>query len=86
MPPGQIDSAILARLRQLFTAEEPIGIELTLTSWFDRDVLCLAPFRTLTERVYRAFPDFPACQVTGNEPISRPNSMCVRRSGQLDRQ
>ena len=64
MPPVRIDSTILARLRQLFAAEEPFDVKLTHTSWFDHDVLWLAPedpepFRTLTEHVYSAFPDFP---------------------------
>ena len=64
MPPAEIDSTIWARLRQLFAAEKPFDVTLTHTSWFDHDVLWLAPenpqpFRTLTERVDSAFPDFP---------------------------
>ena len=64
MPPVQIDSTILARLRRLFAAERPFDVELTHTSWFEHDVLWLAPedpqpFRTLTEHVCSAFPGFP---------------------------
>lgn len=64
MPPHQIDATILARLQQLFALEEPFDVELTRTSWFDRDILWLAPqdpqpFRTLTRHVFSAFPGFP---------------------------
>ncbi len=64
MPPGQIDASILTQLQQLFAAEEPFDVELTHTSWFDRDVLWLAPrdplpFQMLTARVCSTFPDFP---------------------------
>ena len=64
LPPGRIDASVLTRLQQLFAAEEPFDVELTHTSWFDQDVLWLAPrdplpFQILTARVGNTFPDFP---------------------------
>lgn len=64
IPPVQIDSSILAELRQLFAGEKPIDFTLTRTAWFDHEVLWLAPedprpFVALTELVHSVFPDFP---------------------------
>ena len=64
MPPAYIDDAVLARLARIFAAVPAFEHRLVRTSWFDEDVLWLAPeddapFRSLTESVYRQFPDYP---------------------------
>lgn len=64
MPPVQIDTSVLSRLRQLFAGARPFEFRLTELGWFDHDVLWLgpkdpAPFRALTELVCRTFPGFP---------------------------
>ena len=64
MPPAYIDDAVLHRLAGIFAAVPAFGHRLVRTSWFDEDVLWLAPeddapFRSLTESVHREFPDYP---------------------------
>jgi 2'-5' RNA ligase len=64
MPPADIDDAVLRRLACIFAAVPAFEHRLVRTSWFDEDVLFLAPedaapFRALTESVHRAFPDYP---------------------------
>jgi 2'-5' RNA ligase len=63
MPPAEIDDAVLRRLTRIFAAAPAFGHRLVRTSWFDEDVLWLAPeddapFRQLTELVQREFPDY----------------------------
>jgi 2'-5' RNA ligase len=63
MPPADIDDAVLRRLAGIFAAVPAFEHALVRTSWFDEDVLWLAPrddapFRQLTELVQREFPDY----------------------------
>jgi 2'-5' RNA ligase len=63
MPPAEIDDAVLRRLAGIFAAVPAFEHRLVRTSWFDEDVLWLAPeddapFRSLTESVQREFPDY----------------------------
>jgi 2'-5' RNA ligase len=63
MPPAHIDDAVLRRLACVFAATPAFEHRLVRTSWFDEDVLWLAPeddspFRSLTESVHREFPDY----------------------------
>lgn len=64
MPPAAIDAAVLGRLGRIFAAAGRFSFRLDHTDWFGDEVLWLgmpdpAPFRALTQRVYRAFPAFP---------------------------
>ena len=64
MPPAYIDDAVLRRLTGIFAAVPAFEHRLVRTSWFGEDVLWLAPdddapFRSLTESVHQAFPDYP---------------------------
>ena len=64
MPPAYVDDAVLHRLAGIFAAVSAFEHRLVRTSWFDEDVLWLAPedvapFRSLTESVHREFPDYP---------------------------
>jgi 2'-5' RNA ligase len=64
MPPETIDPPALTRLGQLFADVCRFRFRLDHTDWFGDDVLWLAPqdprpFRTLTQRVFRAYPAFP---------------------------
>jgi len=63
VPPAEIDDGVLRRLAGIFAAVPVFGHRLVRTSWFDEDVLWLAPeddapFRSLTESVQREFPDY----------------------------
>lgn len=62
-PPGEIDAAVLDRLRQCFAAFAPFHYSLAVTRRFP-DVLYLAPepdhpFRRLTLAVWQLFPETP---------------------------
>lgn len=64
MPPETIDAAAHTKLAELFANIGRFQFELDRTSWFGDDVLWLAPhdsapFRALTQQVFRAFPAFP---------------------------
>jgi hypothetical protein len=64
MPPETVDAGALARLDELFAESGPFEFQLDRTSWFGADVLWLGPrdarpFRSLTQHVVSAFPDFP---------------------------
>jgi len=64
MPPETVDAGALARLDELFAESGPFEFQLDRTSWFRADVLWLGPrdarpFRSLTQHVFSAFPDFP---------------------------
>jgi hypothetical protein len=64
MPPQMISSLVLAELERLFAVHRRFHFQLAATGWFGEDVLWLAPtdpapFRALTDSVYRAFPAFP---------------------------
>jgi 2'-5' RNA ligase len=63
-PPGKIDADDLARLEALFARRRPFDYRFAHTSWFDEEVVWLAPddpqpFRALTEAVQDAFPAHP---------------------------
>jgi 2'-5' RNA ligase len=65
MPPETIDAAALVRLGELFAPVSRFRFLLERTDWFGQEVLWLAPrdpspFRALTQRVFQAFPAFPA--------------------------
>ncbi len=64
MPPEMIDTSVLSQLGQLFAEVSRFQFRLDRTDWFSDRVLWLAPgdpgpFRSLTQRVFRAFPAFP---------------------------
>jgi len=64
MPPETTDAGTLAGLGRLFAEVGRFRFLLDRTDWFGDEVLWLAPrdpgpFRTLTERVFRAYPAFP---------------------------
>lgn len=64
MPPETTDATALAELERLFKGASRFRYRLDRTGWFGDDVLWLgprdaAPFRALTQRVFRAFPAFP---------------------------
>jgi 2'-5' RNA ligase len=64
LPPQAITAQDLTRLRELFSDVRAFAFRLDHTDWFGDDVLWLgpadpAPFRALTERVFRAYPAFP---------------------------
>jgi 2'-5' RNA ligase len=63
VPPSEIDDTVLRRLAGIFAAVPAFEHRLVRTSWFDDDVLWLAPedgapFRSLTESVQREFPGY----------------------------
>ena len=67
MRPETIDPPALADLERLFTDISRFRCQLDRTGWFGQDLLWLGPrepgpFRTLTDRVYQAFPAFPPYQ------------------------
>jgi 2'-5' RNA ligase len=64
MPPETIDTAALTGLGELFAEISRFRFLLDHTDWFGDEVLRLAPcdpgpFRTLTQRVFGAYPAFP---------------------------
>lgn len=64
MPPGTIDDAALTKLGDLFAEVSRFRFVLDHTDWFGDEVLWLAPrdpvpFRALSQRVFRAYPEFP---------------------------
>jgi 2'-5' RNA ligase len=64
MAPRLIGPHELAKLAQLFAAVSRFRFELVRTDWFGDEVLWLAPgdaapFRSMTDLVYEAFPSFP---------------------------
>ena len=64
MPPETIDAGTFAGLGKLFAEVSRFRFSLDHTDWFGDEVLWLAPrdpgpFRTLTQRVFRAYPAFP---------------------------
>lgn len=64
LSPGAIDGAVLASLRRLFAGFAPFDVTLDRVSWFDGDVVWLAPaddrpFRALISGAFAAFPDCP---------------------------
>lgn len=64
VPPRAIDTVVRAELARLFASVPPFRFVLDRTSWFGEEVLWLGPrdpepFRTLTEHVFGAFPQFP---------------------------
>jgi hypothetical protein len=64
LPPARLDHGVLKDLGALFSDLPAFEVTFTSLSWFDRDVLWLAPedprpFLTLTWAVHHAFPGFP---------------------------
>lgn len=64
LPPARIDDGVLGDLWALFAQLPAFEVTFSSASWFDRDVLWLAPadptpFLRLTRAVHHAFPDFP---------------------------
>jgi len=64
VPPTAIGEAEITGLGELFGSVSRFRFVLDRTGWFGADVLWLGPadpgpFRALTERVFRAYPDFP---------------------------
>jgi 2'-5' RNA ligase len=64
LPPAAIDDAVLASLRRLFAGFAPFDVTLDRVSWFDEDVVWLAPrddrpFRALISATPTAFPECP---------------------------
>lgn len=64
VPRALIDDATLRRLTGIFAAEPAFVHRLVRSDWFADDVLWLAPeddtpFRALTKKVHREFPDYP---------------------------
>ena len=64
MPPEVIGPPVLGDLGRLFAGVRRFRFELARTGWFGEEVLWLAPrdsapFRSLTQCVYEAFPAFP---------------------------
>jgi 2'-5' RNA ligase len=64
MPPDTIDTAALTALGRLLANVGRFRFQLDRTDWFGDEVLWLAPrdpgpFRTLTQRIFQAFPAFP---------------------------
>jgi hypothetical protein len=64
MPAEMIDTSVLTRLGQLFAEVSRFQFRLERTDWFGDGLLWLAPgdpapFRSLTEHVFRAFPAYP---------------------------
>ncbi|HVJ34561.1 MAG TPA: 2'-5' RNA ligase family protein [Terriglobia bacterium] len=62
--PDQIDASVCARLSRVCAAQAPIDYRLAEISQFDDGVLYLAadpgaPFRRLTQAVWRRFPETP---------------------------
>jgi 2'-5' RNA ligase superfamily len=63
IPPAGLDAAVLGQLERLFAAVPRFAFRLDRTSWFDDQVVWLAPsdpgpFRTLIQRVVEAFPAY----------------------------
>ncbi len=64
VPPDRIDGGVLERLAELLSGARAFDYAFARTAWFDDDVLWLAPddpapFRDLTHRVHRAWPEHP---------------------------
>jgi hypothetical protein len=64
LPPAAIDDAVLTSLRRLFAGFAPFDVTLDRVSWFDEDVVWLAPsddrpFRALISATRTAFPQCP---------------------------
>jgi 2'-5' RNA ligase superfamily len=64
MPPQMISPLVLAELERMFASIKRLRFQLAATDWFGEEVLLLAltdpaPFRALTDGVYKAFPAFP---------------------------
>jgi 2'-5' RNA ligase len=64
MPPPMISPPVLAELEQVFAKIRRFRFQLATTGWFGEAALWLAvtdpaPFRDLTEGVYKSFPTFP---------------------------
>ena len=62
--PSTVDSDVVRRLGDAVSTVTAFDCSFATFGWFDRDVLWLAPepdapFRALTEAVWRAFPDHP---------------------------
>ena len=62
--PASVDAALVERLAEAVRSVPAFECWFRRTSWFDQDVLWLAPepdepFRALTQAVWRAFPDHP---------------------------
>ncbi|MFF0312577.1 2'-5' RNA ligase family protein [Streptosporangium sp. NPDC004379] len=64
LPPGRIDSQVLAALTGTIAAVPRFDVVFTHVSWFGESVVWLAPrpdrpFRDLTAAVWRRFPEAP---------------------------
>jgi len=64
MPQERVDDNVLERVTRVVGAVPRFGYTFRKTAWFDDRVLWLAPdddgpFRELTQRVWREFPDHP---------------------------
>lgn len=64
VPAAELDEHVIARTAAVFRAEPAFRHRLVRTAWFGDDVLWLAPdasaeFRSLTNRVWTAFPAYP---------------------------
>jgi 2'-5' RNA ligase len=64
VPAAEIDEDVVARTAELFRSVPAFQHNLVRTAWFGEEVLWLAPdaseeFRSLTERVWTAFPAYP---------------------------
>jgi hypothetical protein len=64
LQPASIDGAMLASLRRLFAGFPAFDVTLDQVSWFDAEVVWLAPrddrpFRALTAAAFAAYPDCP---------------------------
>ncbi len=74
VPADRIDAATETRLERLFAGVRSFGFRMDRTAWFGEEVLWLAasdprPFRSLTERVHAAFPDFPPFEGRHDEVV-----------------
>ena len=63
MPPQMISPLVLTELERVFASIQRFHFQLAATDWFGEETLWLAPadpapFRALTDGVYRAFPAF----------------------------
>lgn len=64
LPPDQVTAATLDRLREVAAGSTAFECRFDRVDWFGDDVIWLAPepdapFRALTEAVWRRFPDHP---------------------------
>ena len=64
LPPERITAAVVDGLGEVLTATGAFECVFSRVAWFGRDVVWLAPdpagpFRALTERVWRRFPECP---------------------------